>query len=96
LVPESQTVSYPAENRYACEICGLTNHVTRECRRLLYEICGLNCHCHLAYEKCLPWHMGPELRQKTKRFFYTDGSIDPRAAREKDRMLGLLGKINLL
>lgn len=33
-----------AQNRIACENCGLFNHVTKDCRRILCETCGYSNH----------------------------------------------------
>lgn len=55
------TQSAPNAPRVACEICGLFNHLTKDCRRLNCEICGV--HGHMAYDcnKCIPLNYGPEL-----------------------------------
>lgn len=73
--------------RIPCEICGLYNHVTKDCRGLNCEICGP--HGHMAYDckECIPWNNVPKLcatQVEDQSFFFIEEDIDPRMAREKE------------
>lgn len=49
------------QNKTACDICGLFNHTTRDCRKMLCEIYGYNNHTAYDCMRCIPWNSGPEL-----------------------------------
>lgn len=75
------------QNRIPCEFCGLTNHLSKDCRRQNCEICGLGNHSTYQCKRCLPWNMGPELcatQVEDQSFFFIEENIDPRVAREKE------------
>lgn len=79
-IPGAQNADAHAQLRTACEVCGLFNHATKDCRRLFCEICGL--HNHVTYEckGCVPWNTGPELcaaQVEDQSFFFIEESIDP-------------------
>lgn len=77
----------PPQNRVPCEICGLFNHQTRDCRRLMCEIYGYNNHTTYDCRSCVPWNYGPELcaaQVENQSFFFIDESIDPRVSKDKE------------
>ena len=77
----------PAQNRVACENCGLFNHVTRVCRKVLCEICGFNNHTAYDCKRCVSWNTSPELcaaQVEDRSFFFIEELIDPRVSREKE------------
>ena len=70
----------------ACEFCGLFNHASLDCRRMLCEICGFTNHNTFDCKKCLPWNYGPELcatQVEEQSFFFIEECIDSRVAIEK-------------
>jgi len=71
----------------ACEVCGLKNHSTDECRRKLFcELCGFANHVTLECKREHLWNDGPELcaaQVPKQSFFYIDESIDPETSKEK-------------
>lgn len=73
--------------RGACEICGLKNHSTNECRRKLFcELCGFANHVTLDCKREPYWNSGPELcaTQVTRQsFFYIDENIDSKSSKDK-------------
>jgi len=75
------------EMREACDICGLKNHSTNECRRRMFcELCGFANHGTLDCKREPFWNSGPELcaTQVTRQsFFYIDENIDPKASKDK-------------
>jgi hypothetical protein len=84
---ELQCEIIPAHPRPVCEIFGLSNHVTRHCRRFICEICGLNTHMTYDCKNYMRWNLGPKLcaaQVKGQSFFYIPELVDPRVAREKD------------
>lgn len=81
------TDSHPGQTKIACDICGLFNHLTKDCRRLFCEVCGMNNHMAYDCQKCIPWNSGPELcatQVEEQSFFYIEENVDPRSSREKD------------
>lgn len=60
-IAKQQGDDIPTPPRLVCEICGLSNHITKDCRRLICEICGLNTHMAYDGKNCMPWNLGPEL-----------------------------------
>lgn len=91
---------HAAHPKEVCEICGYTNHTTRECRQMFYEIC--NCYTHTTYDcvNCLPWNFGPELcaaQVEGRSFFHIDEIIDSKISRERasiTMIMVLLGKVS--
>ena len=73
--------------KLACEVCGLKNHKTEECRRKMFcELCGYANHVTLDCKRESFWNVGPELcaAQVTKQsFFFIDENIDPKASKDK-------------
>jgi hypothetical protein len=45
--------SIPAQNKVACEICGLFNHATKDCRRMICQIYGYNNHTAYDCRRCV-------------------------------------------
>jgi hypothetical protein len=69
-----------------CEFCGLFNHASQDCRRMLCEICGFTNHNMFDCKRCLPWNYGPKLcatQVEEQSFFLIEECIDPRVAIEK-------------
>lgn len=84
---EQQGDNIPTPPRPSYEICGLSNHITRDCRRLIYEICGMDTHMAYDCKNYMPWNLGPKLcaaQVGDQSFFYIKELVDPRVAREKD------------
>jgi rRNA maturation endonuclease Nob1 len=54
---DMQAVGQNSQNpqfKIACEICGLFNHATKDCRKLFCEICGLHNHVTYDCKRCVP------------------------------------------
>jgi len=71
----------------ACDVCGLKNHSTAECRRkLLCELCGFANHITLDCKREPLWNCGPEfcaVQVPKQSFFYIEENIDPKNTKEK-------------
>lgn len=64
----------------------MLNHTTRECRRKIRELCGMNNHSAFECKECLPWNFGPELcatQVEDQSFFHIEECIDSRVTQEK-------------
>lgn len=48
-------------NRVACDNCGLFNHSTKDCRKVLCEIYGYSNHSIDECKRCVLWNTGPKL-----------------------------------
>lgn len=71
----------------ACENCGLFNHLTKACRRIISEICGFNNHTAYECKRCVLWNTGPEFcaaQVEDQSFFFIEELIDPRVSKEKE------------
>lgn len=71
----------------SCDICGLSNHLTKDCRRQYCEFCGLGNHNTYQCRRCVLWNVGPELcaiQAEEQSFLFVDEDVDPRVAREKE------------
>lgn len=86
--PEGPYQHNPTQNRVACYICGLFNHLTKDYRRIHCEICGFSNHTTYDCKRCVLWNTGPELctAQVEDQSFFIEECIDPRAAREKENI----------
>ena len=77
----------PPGPRLGCNVCGLKNHSTEDCRRMEFcEMCGFANHNTLECKKEPLWNMGPELcaaQVPDQSFFHIDEHIDSKAARDK-------------
>lgn len=95
-VPQKSAIAgNPAQNRIACDVCGLFNHLTKDCRRLLCKIYGYTNHSAYDCKRCVLWNTGPELcaaQVEDQNFFFIEECVDPRVAREKE----CIGVINII
>ncbi|CAL4921903.1 unnamed protein product [Urochloa decumbens] len=70
-----------------CNVCGMRNHSTEECRRKQgCEMCGYTNHGTYDCKREPLWNLGPELcaaQVTDQSFFFIDEHIDHRAARDK-------------
>ena len=77
----------PMTSKSVCDVCGLKNHTTEECRKKLFcELCGFANHTTLDCNREPFWNVGPELcaaQVHKQGFFFIDESIDPKASKDK-------------
>lgn len=75
-----------SNDRMGCEICGMKNHNTQDCRKWYCEICCCNSHSTYDCVACLPWNYGPELcaaQSEGQSFFYIDEILDTKITKER-------------
>ena len=70
-----------------CNVCGLKNHTTEECRRKEFcEMCGFANHNTLECKREPLWNMGPELcaaQVPDQSFFHIDEHIDLKTSKDR-------------
>lgn len=60
-IPQPANTASNTQNWIACENCGLFDHVTKDCRRIMCEIYGYSNHSTYECKRCVLWNIGPEL-----------------------------------
>lgn len=79
-------VAQGGAGRTQCEICGMSNQLTKDCRRQFYESCGFGNHNTFNCAR-VAWNSGPELcatQVEDQSFFFIPERIDPKVSKDKE------------